>query len=412
MIKKSKFKKIVSAAAVLCVLAALFIPGRTAVASSDNAGYVDTSEADNSGSEDTSETGQTGNEGPHYIDTDKNGTLTIYYHYEGYGVTPGVNAHIYRLASVSEDGEFNVLAPFAGIGLDLKDMNSISTSEQWKAIIDPATAYIKEHNVEPYASAVSDSEGYASLGTVETGLYMGVSDPVEIDGVRYVYCTVLAPVPGPVILDEHGTNNWDGTWADAEYDVIAIPKRETIRLGSDPEEYTVYKQWVDTGYAKKRPKSIEVEIYCDGELFETVKLSSSNNWQYSWKYEKGHTFTLKENVDADKYTVNISQNETSYVIVNTRKPEKPGTPPDDEEEGGGGDNGSFEGGNEDYEGGGDSPSVLGAVREFLGELPAVLGARRLPQTGQLWWPVPVLALLGLIFIGLGFRSEKRRKSEN
>jgi LPXTG-motif cell wall-anchored protein len=38
-----------------------------------------------------------------------------------------------------------------------------------------------------------------------------------------------------------------------------------------------------------------------------------------------------------------------------------------------------------------------------------LGARRLPQTGQLWWPIPILAIVGIILIFLGFRSERKRK---
>ncbi len=49
------------------------------------------------------------------------------------------------------------------------------------------------------------------------------------------------------------------------------------------------------------------------------------------------------------------------------------------------------------------PQVLGAVRR-LGELPAVLGARRLPQTGQLWWPVPVMVILGIVLIVKGVKK--------
>ena len=37
------------------------------------------------------------------------------------------------------------------------------------------------------------------------------------------------------------------------------------------------------------------------------------------------------------------------------------------------------------------------------------GGGKLPQTGQLWWPVPVLVMLGLIFFALGWKI--RRKAE-
>ena len=186
-----------------------------------------------------------------------------------------------------------------------------------------------------------------------------------------------------------------------------------IQLEGDPDVYSVYKQWIDDG-ADNRPSKITVKIYCDGNLIETVDLSNANSWQYSWQYEKGHNFTVEEVLETDNYTANVSRNDNAFIIVNTKvpetpeepkepekpnkpkkpkKPEKPESPstPDTPES------------NEEY------PDVLGAIRDFVGELPEVLGARRLPQTGQLWWPIPVLAILGVILIGLGFRSEKSRK---
>lgn len=33
--------------------------------------------------------------------------------------------------------------------------------------------------------------------------------------------------------------------------------------------------------------------------------------------------------------------------------------------------------------------------------------RKLPQTGQLWWPVPVLALAGLVLVAIGLRLRKK-----
>ncbi len=361
------------------MLAALLVPGVYAKASNDNGGLG-------------------------FIDTEKKGTLKIYYNFKDYGEMSGIKAHVYRIATVSETGEFTLVAPFDSLGLDITEMSSISTHEQWKTITTKLKNYVSNNSVSTYAEATSGSDGFADLGTVETGLYYGYSDPIEINGAKYIYYDVIAPVPGPIMLDEHGNSDWDGTWKNAAYDVITIPKRESVKVGGDPEEFTVFKQWVDKGYEKDRPKSIKVKIYCDGELFDTVELSSKNNWQYSWKYEKGHTFTVEEEVDGKKYNVMVSEGENSFVIVNSRKPQ---TPPDSPP---GGDDTPNPGSDTPTpNGGGDTPGVLGAIRKMVGELPAVLGARRLPQTGQLWWPIPVLAILGIILIGVGIRSEKRRK---
>ena len=49
-------------------------------------------------------------------------------------------------------------------------------------------------------------------------------------------------------------------------------------------------------------------------------------------------------------------------------------------------------------------SVLGASRDEIP--PEVLGANRLPQTGQLWWPVPVLCIMGLGLIVSGVQRRK------
>ena len=41
----------------------------------------------------------------------------------------------------------------------------------------------------------------------------------------------------------------------------------------------------------------------------------------------------------------------------------------------------------------------------------VLGARRLPQTGQLWWPVPLLTAGGVILLGFGLHLTKKDDNE-
>ncbi|MFR0986221.1 MAG: LPXTG cell wall anchor domain-containing protein [Frisingicoccus sp.] len=38
--------------------------------------------------------------------------------------------------------------------------------------------------------------------------------------------------------------------------------------------------------------------------------------------------------------------------------------------------------------------------------PAVSGGK-LPQTGQLWWPVPVMAIVGMLFVMFGWYRRRR-----
>jgi hypothetical protein len=95
--------------------------------------------------------------------------------------------------------------------------------------------------------------------------------------------------------------------------------------------------------------------------------------------------------------------------------------------------GGGSGDNTPHGGSGDSPSggtpstgenvpegeVLGAERDPVSDMPTgsvlganrkVLGANRLPKTGQLWWPVPVLLAAGLLFMGKGVIDDRNSKT--
>jgi tetratricopeptide (TPR) repeat protein len=141
------------------------------------------------------------------------------------------------------------------------------------------------------------------------------------------------------------------------YDVVANPKYETRPDKPDGEFTTckVLKSWKNDS-AAKRPKSITVYLLRDGEVFDTVILNSANNWRYTWdKLDSSYKWTVAEKVP-DNYTVTITKEGVTYLITNTGKDE----PPKKEEK-----------------------------------------PPKLPQTGQLWWPVPILAVLGLMFILIG-----------
>lgn len=68
------------------------------------------------------------------------------------------------------------------------------------------------------------------------------------------------------------------------------------------DEYKIVKIWNDEENAKKtRPDKVDVEIYYNNELKDTVTLTQNNNWSYSWKtYEDNSNHVIYENNDADK----------------------------------------------------------------------------------------------------------------
>lgn len=131
----------------------------------------------------------------------------------------------------------------------------------------------------------------------------------------------------------------------------------TYHLHETPDEkttqYHVSKVWDDTGNAHNRPKEITVSLYRNGVLFDSKKLSEFNGWNYTWdnleKYdEKGKTIIWSvEEHPVLGYQTHIAQNGHIFIVTN----------------------------------------------RFENNI--------IPQTGQLWWPVSVLAGLGLCFLVLG-----------
>ncbi len=144
---------------------------------------------------------------------------------------------------------------------------------------------------------------------------------------------------------------------------------------------------------------------------KTITLSSANGWQDEWEGTGLHDYDVKEVDAGEGYTGTITVKETEknhfvYTCVNSynggdNPPPPPDNPPPDNPPP---DNPPPD--NPPPGGGFDLPAVLGAVRA----LPQVLGARRLPQTGQLWWPLPILVIAGIFFIVKGIKKNAKNES--
>lgn len=130
------------------------------------------------------------------------------------------------------------------------------------------------------------------------------------------------------------------------WDVQVVGKKEMDM------EISVVKHWVgDT--ATTRPASITVHLVLDGEDYgEPVKLNYANRWSYTWENLPPKNWSVREEPNR-RYTTTVVKNGNTFIITNTWK--------------------------------------------------------RLPQTGQLWWPVSVLTISGLGLLGVGML--RRRKQD-
>lgn len=132
------------------------------------------------------------------------------------------------------------------------------------------------------------------------------------------------------------------------YDVDASPKAEVSAVTT----LTVKKVWNDNG--KNRPSSVTVQLLKDGIAAETVQLSDANSWQYTWDGLSGDfEWNVKEINVPVGYTAGYYTSESVVTITNTTS---------------------------------------------------------LIVTGQLNWPVPVLAGCGVLLFSFGwFLTFARRK---
>ncbi|WP_197026860.1 Cna B-type domain-containing protein [Butyrivibrio sp. FCS014] len=335
------------------------------------------------------------------IDLGKKGSLTITHFSVDEELMENVRSYIYLVATIDENGTYTITDEFKGCFDDPDFFNNDFNYDDWKECVDYQTesdsdnlqTYIKENGIKEVDSKVSDSKGKTCYTDLELGIYYVLSDKVEKDDYTHSFVNFVYPVP--ILEYDEATGQ-----IIKNYNPSASPKKAKVK-NDIVVHCHLYKRWNDSGNTDKRPASVTFNIYCDDELMETVTLSESNGWSYEWSNEGVHTYNVEEVGIGSGYSSGISiyqqGHEFWYTCTNSYTPPEtpPDTPPDTPP------------GNPpetpDTPGTPDFPDVLGAIRE----LPAVLGARRLPQTGQLWWPIPILVIAGIVFIVKGIRKNRK-----
>lgn len=134
------------------------------------------------------------------------------------------------------------------------------------------------------------------------------------------------------------------------YEVNASPKTEVARLTS----ITIKKVW-NTDASTEAADSVTVQLLKNGNVVKTAILNAQNNWQITYaNMPESDAYSVKE-VDVPKgFTATVKQNGYIFTVTNTST---------------------------------------------------------LIQTGQLMWPIPVLAIGGMFLIAAGIvLLQKKRKT--
>lgn len=283
------------------------------------------------------------------IDPAQNASLTIIYEDN---TTPLVGAQfdIYLIATLDKNGELTAANNFTQFNVDIYGKNDAA----WRTLTSTLEGYILLNNITPTASGKTTTDGTLTFRNKTAGVYLVMGHRHSQGGFSYTTEPFLVQLPS---LNEK-TNQWD-------YDVEARPKHEATPEEDCTITIKVLKRWDDKEHEKERPKEIKVQLYCDGSLYETVTLNAKIRWSYTWTgLKKNHDWKLVEE-PVEGYQSEITRIGNTFVVTNTYCPEKP------------------------------TPSQ-----------PTKPANPKLPQTGQLWWPVPLLTAAGLFLIVLGLLRRK------
>lgn len=290
------------------------------------------------------------------IDTRQTAALTVVAQREQTPIA-GLELQLYRVASVTENGAFRVLPAFEGAQVSLPANNA---AETWSARALTLEAYLIARAAEgnpltATASAVTNEKGVAVFPKLETGLYLLVGNPQRVGQQKGILLTTLLSLP-----------QWrtDGKW---EYSPTIQGKLSVQPRSEESISLSAIKIWQDAGNEAQRPAEVTVTLYGDGIEYSTVKLNSTNDWRHTWKDLNGNVrWHLVEKDLPAAYTVTVVQDGTAFVVTNTFQDTPSPKPPP-----------TF-------------PTI--------------------PQTGQLWWPVSLLALCGLaLFLTGVILCKKGRK---
>ena len=383
------------------------------------------------------------------IDPERSSALTIEYTDDGSAVQ-GIHFDVYYFAGVSAGGEYALTGDFVNYPVKINGLSG----DEWRALAETLAAYVDRDGLRPFDSGETNEFGNLYFpnksGEMKPGLYLVLGRTQTVNGLIYTTEPFVAAIPG---LDA-ATGDWS-------YALIAQPKHSSEEPPDSaldkPVSRRVIKVW-SGDVAEFRPEEIVVQLLRDGKVYDTVRLTAANNWRYSWpelpKYNDDGSLIVWRLAEetVDNYIVSITQEGVVFVVTNTYEPEGPS-------------GGTVsrrvqkrwsDTGYEDKRP--DSVTVLllrdgevydtqllsaatgwqytwtslprvdangheisWTLREepVSGYTPSTAqngniivltnsyDKPRLPQTGQLWWPVPLLAALGLAFIIVGVSTRRK-----
>lgn len=208
----------------------------------------------------------------------------------------GAELTIYKIADAKEENHnlvFEYVNELSDCKVSLDNLDNDNISEEINKCLNDSVKGI---------SLVTE-DGKVNFEDLDLGLYL-VKQTNKVEGYS-VITPYLVMIPR-VINDE---------WT---YNVTSKPKTDIIRV----IDLKVTKVWnkanSNINSSINLPKEIEIELSKNGEVIDTVKLNSANNWEYTWKdLEKSDMYNVREVNVPKGYTVTYQKEGNLFIVTNT-----------------------------------------------------------------------------------------------
>ncbi len=309
----------------------------------------------------------------------------------------GMSWDIYRVAEACPDGSADYISELKNYRIP----SFFRTGEELQSYAETVSGYIAAEKISPCGSGVTDESGMLCFADLEDGWYTAVPHRLALKNVVYM--------AQPLILCVSPDAAYSSAWGT---EVSASPKIST----SKPESFKdiVIKFFPDDTIHTPEER-VTVIIFRDDEEYTTVELTRDNDWTYIIRdVPDDDTEWTVINSDAPEYVYPLyhretnrtddTSTETHYIWHMTSTNLPSGDPhitmsTDDSDF----NNTVTETDSQDTPvtdttSGTDSP-VHTEINNSTDT--------GLPQTGQLWWPVPVLASAGFVLAAAGAVLRKK-----
>lgn len=312
------------------------------------------------------------------------------------GGTPLVGAKfdLFLVATVDQYGRLTKTADFTSFHVDIRGKND----EAWKTLASTLESYVLRDHITPADTGKTSSSGLLSFPTegrsLTPGLYLVMGHRHTQNGYYYDAQPFMVMLPSV----DKAINEWNYyVTANAKHDATRIPEGSNV---PDTVTCKVLKVWEDDGYEEERPEEVVIQLLRDDDVYDTVKLSAETNWRHTWTgLDSRYKWTVVEK-ELDSYYVELTREGITFVVTNTYSVELPDEPtpitpdpelPDDPE--------PISPVDPDNEIIIDGEQTKPADSDTAAQ--SNPSGSKLPQTGQLWWPVPALISAGMLFIIIG-----------